>query len=239
MRCGVFRIQNRVQSNIIGLICSLHDVGKMSPIFQFKIHNDSLIANLGLSGNLIYNPLENNRQDCDKNMNYHTGCGEWYAKKIKDLSGKGIEKIINRHHGYTSNPRCQKAEAYCQYSIVKPHLESLVQSLENHFGIDCNSIPALEGIDLDFISGYCSVSDWIASAKWNSCHDIDSIDFQKALHDSEFEQLVIDDKTFGEIFGFDPYAFQQEAIDEINDYGCVFPAQAGVFLCMNLFSNHY
>lgn len=230
-RIARFYEYNKIGSGELGLICALHDIGKMSPIFQYKIGNDELIRKLG------YNVKYLNHYDlsvpvvcrklADKEIGKHSGAGVCYLNAfINTPNARCLKMFLSRHHGFSAfgnnlDTRGRPGnEIYCgDESDMKNLVLELVNRLEQQFNFKIGDINKVNGIDLDIVSGYLSIADWIASSELASVNDISTIDFDAILVKYGFHKMQVFEKTYHEMFGFDLYDYQKEVVNKINDYG--------------------
>ena len=197
--------------NIIAFICAMHDIGKLSPIFQNKIGNKSLLNALNINKN--FNKDEYNQ------VGSHSGIGAIYMDKIN----KSISTIILRHHGYSSispnNISPSTKKRICNLPMMNTHINEFIEKLESYFNVKCSEIK-IEGIDYELISGYLSLADWLVSDKLWDNHDLKNIDYNAILKSVGITKIITNDNLiFKNIFGFLPYPFQEDIINQINDYG--------------------
>ncbi len=210
----------------IAFICALHDIGKITPSFQYKLYqsigqefqyNKCKIADL-------YKQYENL-------IGYHAGASEQYIITHKFLKNKNIEYIINRHHGFTPNiekpiflSSSIKDERYdkCLDKDWDKFRDELVQNLMTYFNISESDIIKIENVNIMIISGILSLSDWIAS-----CYLINQkIDntlketVNNILKQIGIEMVICKNNlSFKDVFGFTPYKSQENIFNNINDYG--------------------
>ena len=227
-RIAEFYEYNKINKNELGLICSLHDIGKMSPIFQYKIGNDSLISAFGYDAKYpsIYDVNQIDRNKVDIDTGKHSGAGVHYFNKfIKVSNKKTIQMLISRHHGFSAfgTDLCtegnNRMDMHCGDADMKEYVLEIVDALEKHFNFKIDNIGKISGIDLDMVSGYLSIADWISSRELAGTNDISAIDFDAVLVKYGFRKMQMFDKTQMEMFGFNLYDYQNEVVDKINDYG--------------------
>ena len=227
-RIAEFHDYRTIGSNELGLICSLHDIGKMSPIFQYKIGNNALIKRFGYDVKYpIYDLSVADRRYADKDAGKHSGAGVHYLNTfINTPNSRCLKMFLSRHHGFSAFGKNLETrgrvgiEMYCgeEADMKEPVLE-MVNRLEQHFNFKIGDIGKVNGIDLDIVSGYLSIADWVASSEFAGVNDISTIDFDATLVKYGFHKMQVFEKTYPEMFGFDLYDYQKEVVDKINDYG--------------------
>jgi len=216
---------NNVPLNQIGFICATHDIGKLAPVFQFKINNDKLIKTL-FGNNHIFYKQNINKDQADQEFGYHCGLGLIYLNKFR-YKNKDIKKIISRHHGYSVdvndkgniNNMTWHENEFGNKKDMKNIVDKFISELENVFNVKYDHIVPLLGIDLDIISSILSLSDWMCSKEYFNIHDINNINYKNTLTKNGFTELTLNNKKDREIFGFDLYDYQNETVNQINDYG--------------------
>lgn len=141
------------------LIAAAHDVGKICPTFQEKIHRE-----IGVKPGMI-NP------DLDKTIGYHSAVSQAAVSHCP----KYIPEILGRHHGYNSQSICApEAEIYGGTAWQKQRM-SLINILKKDLDVDWPMISS--ALQADIIAGLTVVADWIGSGplfeevvqeSWNS-----------------------------------------------------------------------
>jgi CRISPR-associated endonuclease/helicase Cas3 len=136
------------------LVAAVHDVGKVSPYYQEKIHNALKTEEFPKGQKLgLGDP------NLDREIGYHSA-----VSQISIKSKKYISEIIGRHHGSTSNivSSDKNAEIYGGINWQK-NRQKLIDKLKKYFKCDW---PIIENnTQADIISGLVSVSDWIGSGE--------------------------------------------------------------------------
>ena len=158
---------NNIPSNQIGFICALHDIGKLAPIFQFKINNDKLIEKL-FGNNHSFYKQSINKDNADQEYGYHCGLGLIYLNAFK-YKNRDIKKIISRHHGYSVDIGNNKGNIknmtwneneyqFGNKKIMNDVIDKFISELENAFNVKYDNIVSLQDIDLDIVSSILTSS---------------------------------------------------------------------------------
>ncbi|MCI8566354.1 MAG: CRISPR-associated helicase Cas3' [Lachnospiraceae bacterium] len=219
------------------LLAYLHDIGKITPLFQSKIlkalpARRSVFEHYG-----IHNILEN---FIDKEKSHHTKCGE--AILLGLGFPKGFSSIIGAHHGMPAEGLLHHIENYSAHFFGMPadrrlwnglYEEWTAFSLEQAGFGDCSEIPALSKRSEVLMSALLIMSDWLASNQEN----FELLDEDVILSEDEypqnrcrnaFERLKLPeswesseerifDKGFKERFGFFMNAIQKEVIHTVEN----------------------
>ncbi|MCD4813431.1 CRISPR-associated helicase Cas3' [bacterium] len=186
------------------LIAAVHDIGKISPTFQERIHRD-----LGQILN-ITNP------DLDKVIGYHFTVSQAAA----DGCPKYIPEILGRHHGRSpSSIQSADAEIYGGHEWQKKRMD-LMNDLKKEMNTDWPAITS--SIQADAIAGLTTVADWIGSGSLFDTVDEKSwkSKIDEALDRAGFvtPQLCVG-LNFKDVFGFSPYPLQMCFIESIKKQG--------------------
>jgi CRISPR-associated endonuclease/helicase Cas3 len=194
------------------LIAAAHDIGKVSPTFQKKIH-----ANLKPS--ILPSSLQKIQSDLEKGWGYHGGTSQATVKAIH--SGKFIPEILGQHHGYA--PTLGSLIAIDEVfggQTWQIQREAMLVELKKLLNSDWPIVR--DTLHAKVLSGLTTVSDWIGSGSHFEdpstplCLSI----IQKALDDSGFAppkfQIGL---SFTDIFNFAPHDAQQKLITQIKEPG--------------------
>ena len=202
------------------LIVSLHDIGKISPSFQFKIANalntdqkNILISSLGLEG---YSGRDS--------VDIPHGVISYSA--LKEVLGKFIAYIEGAHHGWLQDDKYSpSAEIFggAEWQVAR------LRFLEEMKGVWGSAVPVLSDSDyplIQFLLGLTIVSDWISSSiSLSELYD-DSV-FMHSVEKSGFRNhRYRSGLSFDEIFGFSIRSEQQAFIDSVKGPG-VYILEAG------------
>lgn len=188
------------------LIAAIHDIGKVSPVFQEKIHHvvgDKFgTTNYGLE---------------EKYIGYHSGISQATVEK---LCSKYISEIIGRHHGYT--PSCVHscdAEVYGGLSWQQERVK-LIKVLKDDLKVDWPVISSV--LHSDVLAGLTTVADWIGSGQLfdKVCHKSLTNYVPEALDRAGFVSPIIrKGLTFEDIFAYSPYDTQSQFMESIKTQG--------------------
>ena len=196
------------------LIAAAHDVGKISPAFQEKIHRGIGKA-LGIT-----NP------DMDERIGGHSTV----SQAAVSACSKYIPGILGRHHG--NSPPCVEspdAGIYGGSGWQKERMD-LLSALKEGLNVDWPVVSS--DLHADVLSGLTTVADWIGSGSLFDEADNDSWknSISEALDRAGFVAPKIrKGLTFEEIFGFSPRDVQTTLAKSINTRGAyVLEAPMGV-----------
>lgn len=186
------------------LLAAAHDVGKISPAFQEKIHRDI--------GKVL--GLEDPEQD--RRNGFH-----WAVSQATvDQCPKYIPEILGRHHGKSpSGINSPDSEGYGGPGWQKQRMV-LLDILKKDLNVDWPIIPTV--LHSDVLAGLTTVADWIGSGSlfdevnqesWKNC-------ISEALDRAGFVAPKIrKGLTFKELFGFSPRDIQTTLVESINTRG--------------------
>lgn len=192
------------------LIAAAHDVGKVSPAFQEKIHRDI--------GKVL--GLEDPEQD--RRNGFH-----WAVSQATvDQCPKYIPEILGRHHGKSpSGINSPDAEMYGGTEWQKQRMD-LLDVLKKDLNVDWPIIPT--ALHSDVIAGLTTVADWIGSGHLFDETDKNGYQAQESLKKLISEAVDLagfvaprlrKDLTFYDLFGFNPYLVQTQFVESINTHG--------------------
>lgn len=197
------------------LIAAAHDVGKVSPTFQEKIHRDIEKKDHGIG-----NP------ELDKKIGYHSAV----SQATLNFCQKYIPEILGRHHG--GNPRSiesSDAEVYGGTDWQKQRMD-LLGALKKDLNVDWPVVST--ALHSDVLAGLTTVSDWIGSG---SLFDEVGREYWKhripeAVDKAGFvAPIILKGLTFEEVFGFPPYSVQTHLVESIKTQGAyVLEAPMGI-----------
>lgn len=205
------------------LVVALHDVGKISPTFQKKIHQ-----NLTHQNEQVLKKLESVNPDLESNWGGHATVSELTLSKIK--AGKFIPEIAGRHHGYLyetigktgDSPSFGGEEWFLERSEM---IEKIKARLSETFPLIENRHQS------DLIAGLTTVSDWIGSGYlFNDPHTSWESKIKTAVDNSGYiKPNIIKNLSFEDIFGFKPREEQIKLIEMVDRNGVyVLEAPMGV-----------
>lgn len=220
------------------ILCAyLHDIGKITPLFQSKILR-SLPARRSVFEHYgIRNILEN---FIDKEKSHHTKCGE--AILLSLGFPKGFSSVVGAHHGMPAEDLLHHIENYPDHFFGRPadrglwnalYKEWVSFSLEQVGFRDPSEVPVLSKKSEILISALLIMSDWLASDENNfGLLDEDvMVSEDEHLKDrckNAFDRLNlpeswesyqerITDADFKERFGFSMNAIQADVIHAVEN----------------------
>ena len=182
------------------LIAAAHDLGKVSPTFQERIHRD-IGEILG-----IINPK------LDKAIGYHFTVSQAATSQFP----KYIPEILGRHHGYTPQGiHSSDAEVYGGQQWQNQRMD-LVNVLKNDLNTDWPLV--FSALQSDVLAGLTTVADWIGSGSLFDGVDLESWknNISEALDRAGFVTPKIrKGLTFKDVFGFSPRNTQMRLAESI------------------------
>jgi len=217
------------------LLAYLHDIGKITPLFQSQIlkalpARRSLFEHYG-----IYNIPENFK---DKDKSHHTKCGE--AILLKMGFPKGFSSVVGAHHGMPAENLRNHCQKYPGHFYGKPKEYELWErlyrewadfSLEQAGFCDVSEVPAFGRKAGILLSALLIMADWLASNQMNfqlldedmllseneypkdRCyHALQKVRLPESC---EFYQERIGDEDFKKRFGFHMNGIQNDVISAI------------------------
>lgn len=192
------------------LIAAAHDVGKVSPAFQEKIHRD-IGKVLGLTD-----------PDQEKNIGYHFAVSQATVNQFP----RYIPEILGRHHGYNSQGiNLPDSEVYGGPLWQKQRMD-LLNILKKDLNVDWPIVPT--ALHSDVLAGLTTVADWIGSGHLFDEADKSGYPVQESLKQLISEAVdqagfvtpcVREGLTFYDLFDFNPYHVQTQFVESINSYG--------------------
>lgn len=195
------------------LIAAAHDIGKVSPTFQKKIHGA-----LSQQDVLLLASLKAHNAETEKCWGGHGGISQATAEATH--AGKYIPEILGQHHGFS--PNLTRYQAVSEVFGGEPWqaqrvelLAQLKQALDTDFPIVKDALQAR------VLAGLTTVSDWIGSGSLFEDPDDDwRPRIAQALDSAGFIQPRLKTSLdFFEIFGFTPKAAQIKLIEAANEPG--------------------
>jgi len=193
------------------LIAASHDLGKVSPTFQKKIHDA-----VGES----FTELKTADPKLEKNWGGHAGVSQATADAL--AVGKYIPEILGQHHGYSPTLSNLASDAVFGGEAWQQQRAELVTELKHALRCDFPTVKSPEHARV--LAGLTSVADWIGSS---SLFDDPAKDWQplikQALDNAGFIQPEL--KTglsFFDIFNFQPRDSQEKLFAQAT--------QAGVYI---------
>ena len=192
------------------LIAAAHDIGKVSPAFQEKIHID-IETDLGIAD-----------PEQDKRNGFHWAVSQATVNQLP----KYIPEILGRHHGYNSQcVNLPDSEVYGGVGWQKQRMD-LLDVLKKELNVDW---PIIHTAMLsDVIAGLTTVADWIGSGSLFDEADKSGHPAQESLKKLISEAVdqagfvapkVCKGITFRSLFDFNPYNVQTRFVESINTYG--------------------
>jgi len=191
------------------LLAYLHDIGKITPIFQSQILK-SLPARRSLFEYYgIHNIPEN---FINKDKSHHTKCGE--AILLHFGFAGGFSSVIGAHHGMPVEGLTDHIKKYPEHFYGIPekpelwnglHKERVDLSLEQAEFCDISEIPALSKKSQVLLSALLIMSDWVAS---------NQINFELLEEDTILSEDEYPENRFSEAFDKAKFSESWEAFQE-------------------------
>ena len=192
------------------LIAAAHDLGKVSPTFQEKIHRvlDDYKPN-------SQPELENVNPEIEKEWGGHAGT----SQATLDEKYKYIPQILGRHHGFSPSIPPLKNDSKIGGVPWQNRRLELLGNLKDSLNVDFPSIQSKWQIEL--LSGLTTVADWIGSGSCfdrfkpdGSLNQIKPSYIQKVVDSAGFiRPLIRKSLSFKEIFGFEARPIQTQLIE--------------------------
>ena len=195
------------------LIAASHDIGKISPTFQKKIHS-SVIS----KDEKILDSLASVDQDIEINWGGHAGISQATLECLN--AGKYIPEIVGLHHGAAPNlgGKTCNAEQFGGLEWQRKRAELcdiLEKSMNESFPVISNILQAR------VLAGLTCVADWIGSGFLFDDPDLQWKNLiHKAVDSAGFlKPCFLEGLSFREVFGFEPRTIQQQLIDLVSGPG--------------------
>lgn len=223
------------------LLAYLHDIGKLTPVFQSKILTNLPKLRDVLEDHGIKIPFES--EFIDKSISHHSKCGEFILKKFE--FPREIAAVVGAHHGKPADIQTRPPEENIYgRKAERSFRENIYREWADHslkkagFG-SVEDIPALNKRTQILLCGLLIVSDWLASDESNfPLIDADEFPaeypldrFEKAvveikLPDAwESESIKITEADFERTFGFSMNEIQKSVVEAAEKCG-----GAGLFI---------
>lgn len=214
------------------LLAYLHDIGKMTPLFQSRLLSALPNMRTVFERNDVKIPFEYEYQN--KFLSHHTKCGEAILLSLGFPSD--VASIVGAHHGMPAVDFMDHIESQPKHFFGIPTIRKFWNSVYKEwadFSMECagfenvSEIPRLNKRTQVVLSGLVVMSDWLASNQENfpllneddflSEYPIDRFNnaiTQLDLPDVwESEQMHITDDDFAERFTFSMNDIQKSVID--------------------------
>ena len=195
------------------LIAGAHDIGKVSPTFQKKIHGALSQQNV-----LLLASLKAYNVETEKCWGGHGGVSQAAAEARQ--AGKYIPEILGQHHGFSPPLGSRQAtdEVFGGLSWQVQRIE-LLDQLKS--ALDADFPIVKDALQARVLAGLTTVSDWIGSGSLFEDPDADwRPRIVQALDCAGFVQPQLKSGLgFFEVFGFSPKAAQTTLIEAANQPG--------------------
>ena len=165
---SAFGMSNRKFRKAIGFICSLHDIGKITPQFVFK--------RLGMDANLFpqYQVHETYLHELNNERTgiFHPEASQYIFLKHTDLPkqiAKELSVVISYHHGSPTYPKCDGykrlfKEESLQWLRWRQEQDELYFYLRDYWGVNGRLYKNIKDKwALLFIAKIMVIADWVAS----------------------------------------------------------------------------
>lgn len=221
----------------VKLLALLHDIGKITPLFQAKIlkcipNYRTRLENCGLD-------VPSESEYLNKAKSHHSLCGE--SILLKFGFPKGFASVVGIHHGYFKDAGCDNTRRHIEnnpapYYGINRNEELWTDLYEEWIGyslkaagfLNKDEIPALNKRSMVLLSGLLIMSDWIASdiTKFPLLQEEDFVKdypenrYQEAIVELKLpevwksQQLSITDSDFYSRFKFFMNSIQNKVVEE-------------------------
>lgn len=237
--CDICDFEFETLSKVAVLLACLHDIGKLTPLFQSNILKSLPDRRLIFEKYGIDNIKEN---FIKKEKSHHTLCGEAILLDLK--YNKDFSSIVGAHHGMPAENVKNPMNIYDTHYYGEPinkYLWDCIYKEWSAFSLDfagfedIAEIPKLNKRTMVILSGLLIMADWIASDQTRfELLDEDIIlseypkgRFEKAINDLNFPEIweatqeIIRDNDFIERFSFSMNEVQKTVVETIEN--CDFP----------------
>jgi len=196
-------------------LASVHDVGKINPMFLGKLYR-----NLSSNKSSSLRWLVSARPELEEMTGWHAGVGQ---ATLSGISPPFIDKIVGCHHGYSpTNVVASDSDALGGTPWQKLRI-SLLQLLKEYFNEDFPLIS--DDSFAAVLAGLTTVSDWIGSGTvFENLRSLEMVDMQnmvkQAVDQAGFvKPQVRSGLSFQDIFTFPPYPIQEKLYSKISGPG--------------------
>ncbi len=189
------------------LIAAAHDIGKVSPHFQEKIHSAA------------GEPLGIGNAELDNTLGGHATISQ---ACLMDSATRFIPQILGRHHGTSPNSvGCPNDDIYGGREWQQSRM-NLLANLKNYFGCDWPVIR--DENQANVLSGLTCVADWIGSGSLFDEVQPDAKSWQNLISEAVDRAGFVGFKvhqnlSFTDIFSFNPHEAQTKLVQAINRQG--------------------
>ncbi len=195
------------------LIAAAHDLGKISPTFQMKIHK----ALTQVDENVL-SLLNNINPETEKQWGGHAGVSQITTHEYN--VGNYIPEILGQHHGYS--PRLETYHANSEVFGGEHWNQNRIKLLSQLKQIlDCDFPKVTSPLQAKVLAGLTTVSDWIGSGSLFDEIDNDNPKkVEKALDDAGYiKPQIKQGLSFFDIFDFNPKNTQLTLIEAAKQRG--------------------
>lgn len=201
------------------IIAALHDIGKITPLFQCKLYSFISDKNMPEALKKFSNYIEQERM-----YGYHSGAGQCVLNDC-NTNKRHIAGVVGRHHGYSYAPKNSKTADILGGEEWQKLRDEFITYILSHFNLQ--EIPIIFQTDTNiyelfqYISGMVTISDWLASS---SIFDNPKENWEEKaeviLHQNGFiTPSIKKGLSFTDIFGFEPRAEQKALFENCRHRG--------------------
>jgi CRISPR-associated endonuclease/helicase Cas3 len=196
----------------VGLVSSVHDVGKISPLFQEKIHR-------GITGYVpnSYPGLQNARPELETVVGMHSGIG----KIALQNENRYVAEIAGCHHGYASdNDRVLPDDEIVGGPKWQAERERFIRRMKETFRTDWPVIQ--DDLHAAVIAGLTTVADWIGSGD-EECSETSRHETARVKEMVDRAGFIIPEMkkglSFSDVFDFSPRPMQEAFVRQVDRKG--------------------
>lgn len=195
------------------LLAALHDIGKVSPGFQEKIHR--AIRNAEYPCGRVLGLCQTN---LDEGVGYHQAV----SKAVMGGRGRFYGEIIGRHHGCTPAQTGEPTDERYGGAGWQELREELIRQVQTVLNVEWPTVR--NEVQADALTGLTCVADWIASG--DAFDRVDMKDphlaqwIDDALDRAGFIAPMVEKaRSFEDVFCFQPRIAQTKLVEAANGPG--------------------
>ena len=236
-------LSNESLIQFCGFMTGSHDLGKVSPAFQFQVSEVGKI----LAGETLYDCWSSFPREVTKQPAPHgtvtaatlpsflveIGFSNSLSPRLAKRLAKRLSAIVGGHHGFfPSDSEINSLDSAIagtdERSVWKQHSRTIFQQLKDFVGLESEDLPTkCDNAAAMLLAGLTTVSDWIASnpeeeTGFPYADDLPFADYAQGLEKKAknalakqgwTQQVTHNPLKFRELFPFEPRDLQEAAIE--------------------------